>query len=131
MIYSEKDRQVFGPYFDGQQSRYGDPLAINRRLTAALGGDQSAIAKYHADPQAQEAVLRAARIALELVPFDPATGSGALDIDAETALRSFLEFLEGNGSRAGKSPTSSLPILDSLPSYTPPASLTWDMSASS
>jgi hypothetical protein len=118
-MYPIEQRQIFGPYWNGQARVYGDPVRLKRRLDHAARGELPKWIERWNDPshpqhhEALDALLGAARWAMELVPFDPATGSGATDDEAEFALRQLLEWLEGKGPRAETSPTSSRPTATS------------------
>ena len=117
--YNPEERQVFG-YFDGQQDRMGDPFAVRRRLDAQLGNVNRVLQECHADyppPQpvgwekdwpppdwhppeaavmdaaaARGRLVEAVRIAFEMAPFDPETGTGALESDCNEAFRAYSDF---------------------------------------
>jgi hypothetical protein len=108
------DRNVFS-YHDGAGQAFADPLAVYRRFMRATEGDPDPLlraAQRPADGAAEEpgALLRrldaearlaeAARVALPMRPFDPATGEGATDEDCLGALYAWLEWLEGNAGGA-------------------------------
>jgi len=117
-MYSEQDRRIFGPYFNGLQSVYGDPLQINRRLVHALDGDPAPVheranSQEEAERfEAREKLVVAARYAFGMVEFNPTTGQGAVELDVWTALNSFLEWREKKDSTAVTLPTSQ-PLSDS------------------
>ena len=106
------DQLVFGPYWDGRAAVFADPFRARRRLAQALQGEpQVWVDRYNdpADPQHHEAVdfvLKAARWALDMAPFDPATGAGATEDHVEAVLRQFLEYQSEGKTRAACSPTS-------------------------
>lgn len=136
-MYTEQERRIFGPYFNGAENVYADPIRAHRRLFAALDGDLN---KYlrEARPdlrdlpadespeqmtlrlRAEERLLGATVAAFDLVPFDARTGVGALESDAWAVLNSYLEWLEKNGSRGPSCATCSLPSdPQSLPAQCP------------
>lgn len=112
-MFTDQQRTIFGPYFNGQEEVYGDPLKIHRRLCHALGGDPNAVIAEanKGDNDARERVLDAAGWSLEMVPFDKRTGQGATEEVVDQALRQFLEWLEGNAQRAGSYLTCSRPTV--------------------
>lgn len=93
-LYSEKERNVFA-FNDGEKGLYGDPLALERRLRIACGGDPHKIAKRMNELIAaewndasdmeyyrlQEKLVSAVRQAFGMQPFDPQSGKGARDAD--------------------------------------------------
>jgi hypothetical protein len=108
------DRNVF-TYHDGAGQVFADPVAVYRRFMEAVGGDpdpllQAAQRPQDGAPEEPGALLRrldaerqladAARTALPMRPFDPATGEGATDEDCLAALYAWMEWLEGNARRA-------------------------------
>lgn len=102
----------YGPYFDGNGARHGDPLRIYRRLLTGLGGDPNRLLERYeslTDDEAREKITQAAGWALEMVPFDPQTGQGATEALVESTLRDFLGWLEGNASAVGTTVTWQLP----------------------
>lgn len=112
----DAERAVFGPYLDGEKMRYGDPLAISRRLNQAAGGDVNRVIEddRSEDPAvsgpAREKLLAAARFALEMVPFDILTGRGAQEGDIMAALRLFLEWVQKKSENTPPSLTYSTPM---------------------
>ena len=101
-MFTPEERLIF-PYFDGAKDRFGDPVAIDRRLTIACGGDWAdLVRKALPEETPQEAativmshverLFAAVRSAFEMVPFDSQTGTGALDANVYEAIRSFIEF---------------------------------------
>ena len=110
-MFEQSEKNIF-PYWNGQQEVFGDPLAIHRRLTIALGGvpDEVLKAAKSEEPlqkaHARERLVEAIRAAFEMVPFDKTAGAGALDEHCFDALRSLLEWTEKNASRAEGSQTS-------------------------
>lgn len=121
--WTHEDRQIFGPYSNGVDLVHGDPLRIYRRLIHFVGGDLDRVlkmARKPADPreaeatedqryQATEALIDATIRAFDLIPFDPATGAGAKEVDVLNLLNTFLGWLSFFESRAEQSPTFALP----------------------
>lgn len=113
-MFNEAQRRVFGPYFNGEDQVYADPLTVHRRLFSLLGDPNAVLLDANSDDpslrhQAREKLLPAAREALELVPFDKKTGRGSLEQDVMAALRSYLEWMEGKGGPGSSLPTCSPP----------------------
>jgi hypothetical protein len=108
------ERNVFA-YHDGAGTAYADPVAVYRRFMEAVGGDPDPLLKAAQRPapgaaedpggllrrlDAERLLALAARAALPMRPFDPATGEGATDEDCLAALYAWMEWLEGNAARA-------------------------------
>lgn len=81
------DRQIFGPVsWDGVNVVYLDPSRVQRRLDQAVGGRIAELLEQWASPEpavalaAAEQFLGAVRVAFDAAPFDPATGSGATEV---------------------------------------------------
>lgn len=102
-------------YHDGRGEVWADPLAVYRRFVTALGGNPDPVLEAARAPgpgkgetpgdllrrlDAERQLAEAARQALPMQPFDPATGEGATDSDCLAALYAWLEWLEGNAPRA-------------------------------
>ena len=93
------NRQIFGPYFNGQTQVFCDPLAVYRKLHYLLGGTPEEYLREmkSEDPNlsypAKEAVLQATRGAFGLQPFSTEDGSGAQDEDCWNILGAFLDFV--------------------------------------
>lgn len=110
-MFTQSDKKIF-PYWNGRQEVYGDPMALHRRLTIALGGTPNEVLKAAKsespleNAHARERLIDAVREAFEMVPFDKTEGAGALDEDCFQALRTLLEWTEKNASRAAASPRS-------------------------
>lgn len=102
-------------FFDGTEHVWGDPLAINRRLTHACGGDINAVvaaskpSKKNAEPvaieQAKEILVRAIRYAFGMVDFNKQDGTGATDDECFAALNAYSAFLEKKNPSAANSQT--------------------------
>jgi hypothetical protein len=123
--FSDKERDIFH-YHNGREWVYGDPLRVWRRLTNALDGQPNeALRAARSDipavrEEAHEKVLAAAAYALEMAPFDPATGEGALEAQLTAALSAFLADLVKKKMTPASLPTSSGPSTSSPgPSPTP------------
>lgn len=104
--------KVFGPYYDGMEDKFGDPVVIHRRLWARLNGRPNdyfkLIREFEAEPvkseQAAESVEIAVRAAFNMVPFDSETGRGATQEECFAALNQFLTYqdqkkVSGSGSQ--------------------------------
>lgn len=108
-------RDIF-PYHNGTSQVWGDPHRIKRRLHAALGGDPAPIIARARDKTlpveewttAAEQIIDAVRYAFDM-PFDPATGKGALEKECLAALRAFYEHVESFPNRIGSRPTCAQP----------------------
>jgi hypothetical protein len=78
----------FGPYFDGRRLRWADALKAWRELERLLGSPEQ-VAKQIQDAapdialQAEQQLIAASRVALELEPLDPDTGLGVSDLSAK------------------------------------------------
>jgi hypothetical protein len=125
-MFSDADRAIFGPFFNGQGMVYADPLRVYRELSLELDGDpQLWIARSRDDDPrtrlvAEGRLVQASRSAFGLAPFEPDSGQGAQDQDALTALRSYLVWLDQKKSSGLTSPTSPVPT---GPVYSDPYSL--------
>lgn len=108
-VFSEEERRVFA-YHDGTNPVHGDPLAIWRRLLVHFGGDlNEVIEQGRSDVAAVWApaigrLVEAVRLVFDMVPFDPAAGTGATDEDCLAALRSWQGWLAKKKPTAGSSP---------------------------
>src|SRR5258708_2968626 len=111
-MFSEAQRRIFGPYFNGVTAIYADPLKAHRRLSYELGGDPEAVGiRANSEDQTEKfkarAMLLAATVkALDMVPFDPQTGQGASEVDVWAAYNSFVDFLEKKDGTEPRLPTS-------------------------
>jgi hypothetical protein len=109
-------------YWDGAATRWADPFALNRALWAACDGRLDVILSdaQNDDPllhgPACELLLQAVREAFALVPFNPATGTGATEDEALDCHEAFLAWSAKKKRRAASSPTFS-------PATGPPPSL--------
>jgi len=133
-MYSESDRNIFGPFYNGSEMVHADPLRIRRLLVHELGGDLNAVlSQAHAEEepvrfQARDQLLSAARIAFDMTPFNPATGAGAVEADLWAALTAFLDFIEKKNPSGVSGPTS-VPstdpksLLASVPPFVPTAAV--------
>jgi hypothetical protein len=110
-MYSPAERAIY-VWSDGRQDWHVDPLRAYRRLVRALAGEQDAVIERARsdDPLAatgaKERLADAAREAFGLEPFDPATGQGTLDAEAEALLYDFLGWLQSKKGSPPTSPTS-------------------------
>ncbi len=98
-MYTETQRRIFGPYWNGVAQVYADPIRVHRLLTHELDGDPNKYltgAQAEDEPtrfQARNRLLAAATRALDMIPFSPETGQGALESDVMVALSNYLEFM--------------------------------------
>lgn len=119
----QRDRDIF-QYFNGECEAWGDPLAIHRRLTLALGGhpnryiEQAKAAEELVAAEAEEKLDEAIRIAFRMVPFDPLTGSGATENHCRAALAAYADFLEKKNPSGATLPSPSPSSESWLPSST-------------
>ncbi len=125
-LFDEHERKVFS-YYDGQEERMGDPLAVYAELVCQCDGDLDGAVKasrrqapeghpegealppespdaYLGRMQAQKRLLAGVRVALAMVPFDGKTGKGATDQHVLAAMNRFFGWTEKNwpgGDRTG------------------------------
>lgn len=141
-MFSENERQIFGPYFNGERSVYADPIRVHRRLYYKLDGEPNRyfqrlhiLKDSEGNPlppekqvpeaerfAAKERVLEAAAYALDMLPFDPTSARGATENDIMAALKMYLEFRQSKKVNGPIPPSCSPPIQGSAPfSLTRPA----------
>lgn len=114
-MFNEAERRIFGPYFNGVGLVFADPLRVHRLLHHCLDGEvnkQLALARSENEAerfQAWEKLIPATVYALDLKPFDPATGQGSLEQDVKAALRAYLEFMDEKKDQGLTSQTSLQP----------------------
>lgn len=93
------NREIFGPYHNGQSPVYADPVAVYRKLHYALDGVP---ADYISDSKAEdvqvsypakEKLLAATRFAFGLQEFNPVDASGTQDDDCWRLLNVFLDWV--------------------------------------
>lgn len=131
MMFTEAERKIFGPYFNGAELVYADPLRVHRRLLYMLDGETNKwLEKAKSENleerfQAKEKLLPAVVYALDMLPFDPKTGLGSLEQDVIAALRSYLEFMEGKGPRVPSMPISVPPMGPGLSAPAPTMQPMW------
>ena len=106
---------IFGPYWNGQNNVYGDPLRIRRLLSSGLEGkvDTWCDRTKSDDPsersQALGRIAQAGTVALDLTPFDRKTGRGVTESQAIRTVQLFLDWINGKKSNSRVCPTSPLP----------------------
>ena len=118
----EMNRDIFA-YFNGVKAVHGDPLALRRKLTKAFGPSPERMWEDLKSPDdgiregAEEIFLRAVREAMDLIPFDPVGGHGALDADVYAAYDRFSDYLNTLKKKKESTPTSVQPmdLISSLP----------------
>lgn len=119
-MFNEAERRIFGPYFNGAEMVFADPIRVHRRLHFMLDGETNKyLALYRSENeveryQAKEKLLPAAIYALDMVPFDPKTGQGSLEQDVMAALRAYLEFMDEKKEVGPILPTCSQPTQEPL-----------------
>lgn len=102
-------------YCNGAEDVYADPLAVYRKLFAALDGDPDAVLgkAAHEDPAvhlpARGQLSEAVRKAFDMAPFDAKTGAGATESDCLAAVWSFCHWLEERKKKAASTPTCAPP----------------------
>lgn len=104
-------------YYGGPDcpQRYGDPLAIERKLRMLLGGDGSGILEQYHSPMpeislpAAEKFFAAVAYAFGVPPFDPATGQGFMESDLINLWNGFQEWRKKKQPSTASSPTSAPP----------------------
>lgn len=98
MQFSDKQRRIFGPYFNGVDTVYADPIRVYRALQHCLGGKlaediEKANAASHEDNfVARDRLTAAAHFAFGLRPFDPKTGDGMTETEVREVLAAYLRW---------------------------------------
>jgi|SRR5579859_354217 len=101
-MFDPKEREIF-PYYNGNPNGkvvMGDPIYLRRKLTEELGGNPAKwIDDYNSQDLARslpatEKLIGAVRAAFKMMPYDDATGQGAMEKDVLEALAEFLTFEE-------------------------------------
>ncbi len=111
-MYTESERQIYGPYFSGVTAVYADPIRVRRLLTDLLDGNPGKALAALAGPipelriEATERVLRAVVVAFGLVAFDPTTGQGLREDEVKGRLDDFLAWWAEVKKKPATSPTS-------------------------
>ncbi len=107
-MYAEEEKKIFS-YFDGTAEVWGDPIAIERRLTQLLDGNPNAFITRSTDPngtmayEAAERLWAAVRVAFDM-PFTKADG-GATEDQVTAALDKFSDYLEKKNQSGASTPT--------------------------
>lgn len=102
-------------YFNGERSVFGDPLVILRVFTRQCEGDVEGVFKLSQSENpdqsitASEKIIRAAREAFSMLPFDTDTGAGATDEVVFSILGSFFEWWAKKKSSTESKPMSDPP----------------------
>ncbi len=113
-MFNPEDKNIF-EYHNGEARRFGDPIAINCRLSLALGGNlPKFIADYRSDDPAladvaTERLVEAVRRAFEMVPWDSDSGLGATWSLCLDTLRDFLVWQEKKNLTTATSPMCAPP----------------------
>jgi hypothetical protein len=100
-MFSEQEKRVYGPYRygDGDKTLYADPLAVNRKVKALLGGDvEQVVRDYNSgeDVLVERAAARFLGAVVEafgLKPFDPKTGTGLVEAHVVQVWNHFQDWL--------------------------------------
>lgn len=100
MFYTDAEKQI---YLSPADTRH-DPLALQRKLVVASGGNLNATLETWADPKAREVerasaeekLVTAARTAFGFKPFD--ADGGVTDAIVLDTLDHFLRYLQGKES---------------------------------
>lgn len=101
------NREIYGPYFNGEEQLFADPLSAYRKLIFHLDGkpretvEESKSEDVEVSYPAKEKLVEAARAAFYLAPFNPRDGSGARDEDAWVVLVDFLNWVTKKKVRVG------------------------------
>jgi len=126
----EATKDIFQYEGPAGETRYGDPVAIYRKLSALLKGriDEILENSTSADPalslHANELLGKAVCVAFDLGdPFDERLGSGITEKVWDAALTRFLDFLDTEKKNSETPPTSPAPSPDTCNSSTPTASM--------
>lgn len=121
--FSETDKTIYGPYFNGVQQVYGDPIRLHRRLIHGLSGEQAQVLSDIRNKEAPEQVrfeaterfLAASVFAFELAAFDPATGQGMQENAVLALAKDFLGWIKKKEPSTPTAPTCAPPIQDTSP----------------
>jgi hypothetical protein len=117
MIFNDKDRSIY-PFMRNGKQVYGDPVALLRKLTACLGGedgmDQTITQAQDGPPEvafkAMDAIRNATCVAFGLgEPFNEETGKGVTEEEWLDVYAGFMEWLKKNATTDENWPTSSPP----------------------
>lgn len=100
-MFSETDRQIFGPYWNGTVQVYADPVAVRRKFQAVLGGDANAVLRAFRSDKPEESIPAGERLAAAVCvafglgsPFDPATGAGVVEAVWKPCLTGWLAWMD-------------------------------------
>lgn len=121
----QTENRVYGPYYNGAEWVYADPLEVWRKLMEGTGGSLIKIVNDSRSDEdlvafpAIEALLPAVRVAFDMVPFSKKTGGGATEDDCRRALNGFFEMISKKKETPATTPTS-LPSSESVSSPCPP-----------
>jgi len=115
------EREIF-KYHDGVRDRYGDPLAIARKLKTNQHGDIETLATLCDDFQEPEAsqFIEVVRKAFGLPDWNDQDGSGLTDSEVVELFGKFADYIEGLKKNTSPGPISSPPT-DSESSTSPEA----------
>ncbi len=99
-MFSEEERLIFGPYFDGRADVHGDPVRILRRLKTLLEGDVNKfLTQARSDvPElaciAYDRLIDATVQSFDLVGFDKVSGEGLTEDRVMSVLVSFTTWID-------------------------------------
>lgn len=121
MIFSDTERRIY-PYKRNGVAMKGDPLALLRRFTAYMGGENKmaevmTMAREGPDIPACQAFDTLQRATCETFklgqPYDDATGEGVMEDEWYPLFLDFMDWLKKNDLVEELSPTSSAASLAS------------------
>jgi hypothetical protein len=111
-MFTAADKQIFGPYWNGQANVFADPVAVRRRFQAILKGDGNSVLRAFRSDNPAESIPAGERLAAAVCaafglgnPFDPATGTGVLEAVWRPCLVQFLDWMDEKKKPSENSPT--------------------------
>lgn len=116
-MFTEDERRIYGPYFNGAKEVLADPLALNRKIKALMGGNPAKLVEDYNSGiaevafEAGERFFAAVREAFGLVAFDPETGDGMTESDCLKCWNDFQSWLKKKDVTDRNSPTSVPPLV--------------------
>lgn len=118
-MFSDQDRKIFGPIFNGREVVHIDPTRVKRKMSALCPGNlfnehllRWKNPQQEVDPQlsleSSEIVLDCIIKAFDLIPFDPLSGNGLSDDDVIDVWNSYSEWVKKKLTSTENSQTSAL-----------------------